>query len=198
MGTDIKEFNRKLIDEFRASRGQLSGPMAGRQIMLLTTRGHRTGRDRTVVIGYRPAGDKFVVIASASGAPADPAWYRNLQAHNHATAEVGDRKLHVARPHRRRRGAGAPRRPGRVPCDRAGEDLAQDPGRRPGAGQVDPFAGERPEHHMKKTRVEHPRVTCGTCRKFDGTAWCRHWNFHTTAESPPCRFYTKGKTLRRP
>jgi hypothetical protein len=24
---------------------------------------------------------------------------------------------------------------------------------------------------------------------FDGTAWCRHWNFHTTAESPPCRFY---------
>jgi hypothetical protein len=26
---------------------------------------------------------------------------------------------------------------------------------------------------------------------FDGTAWCRHWNFHTTAESPPCRFYNK-------
>jgi hypothetical protein len=26
---------------------------------------------------------------------------------------------------------------------------------------------------------------------FDGTAWCRHWNFHTTAESPPCRFYKK-------
>ena len=46
---------------------------------------------------------------------------------------------------------------------------------------------------MKKTRAEHPRVTCGTCRKFDGTAWCRHWNFHTTAESPPCRFYTKTK-----
>jgi hypothetical protein len=44
---------------------------------------------------------------------------------------------------------------------------------------------------MKKTRVESPRVTCGSCRKFDGTAWCRHWNFHTTAESPPCRFYTR-------
>jgi hypothetical protein len=43
---------------------------------------------------------------------------------------------------------------------------------------------------MKKTRAERPRVTCGTCRKFDGTAWCRHWNFHTTAESPPCSFYS--------
>jgi hypothetical protein len=44
---------------------------------------------------------------------------------------------------------------------------------------------------MKKTHVENPRVTCGTCRMFDGTAWCRHWNFHTTAESPPCRFYKR-------
>jgi hypothetical protein len=44
---------------------------------------------------------------------------------------------------------------------------------------------------MKKTRVERPRVTCGTCRMFDGTMWCRHWNFHTTAESPPCGFYSR-------
>jgi len=55
------------------------------------------------------------------------------------------------------------------------------------------FSGERPEHHMKKTAAEHPRVTCGTCRMFDGLAWCRHWNFHTTAESPPCKFYKQKK-----
>jgi hypothetical protein len=28
---------------------------------------------------------------------------------------------------------------------------------------------------------------------FDGLAWCRHWNFHTTAESPPCKFYKQKK-----
>ena len=95
MGMDVSEFNRKIIEEFRANNGRLSGPMAGRQIMLLTTRGRRSGQERTVVIGYRPSGDKFVVIASANGAPSDPAWYRNLQAHPHATAEVGDKKLHV-------------------------------------------------------------------------------------------------------
>jgi deazaflavin-dependent oxidoreductase (nitroreductase family) len=91
----MKEFNRKLIEEFRAHRGQLSGPMAGRQIMLLTTRGARTGRARTVVIGYRPSGDRYVVIASASGAPSDPAWYRNLEADPDATAEIGDKKVQV-------------------------------------------------------------------------------------------------------
>ena len=95
MGMDVIEFNRKIIEEFRANNGQLSGPMAGRQILLLTTKGRRSGKERTVVIGYRPSGDKFVVIASANGAPSDPAWYRNLQAHPHATAEVGDKKFHV-------------------------------------------------------------------------------------------------------
>ncbi len=92
---DMKEFNRKVIEEFRSNKGQLSGPMAGRQLMLLTTKGARTGEERTVVIGYRPAGNSYVVIASDNGAPSDPAWYRNLQAHPHATAEVGDKKFHV-------------------------------------------------------------------------------------------------------
>ncbi|HET9410565.1 MAG TPA: nitroreductase/quinone reductase family protein [Candidatus Dormibacteraeota bacterium] len=92
---DMKSFNQKLIADFRANKGRLSGPMAGRKLMLLTTKGARTGQDRTVVLGYRQAGDSFVVIASANGAPSDPAWYRNLQAHPHATAEVGDKKYHV-------------------------------------------------------------------------------------------------------
>ena len=92
---DMKEWNRKVIEEFRANRGQLSGQLAKSKIMLLTTKGARTGEDRTVVIGYRPAGNSYVVIASANGAPSDPAWYRNLQAHPHATAEVGDKKFHV-------------------------------------------------------------------------------------------------------
>jgi deazaflavin-dependent oxidoreductase (nitroreductase family) len=92
---DMKEWNRKVIEEFRANHGQLSGQLAKSRLMLLTTKGARTGQDRTVVIGYRPAGDSYVVIASANGAPSDPGWYRNLQAHPHATAEVGDKKFHV-------------------------------------------------------------------------------------------------------
>ena len=92
---DMNSFNRKVIDDFRANKGQLSGPMAGRKVLLLTTKGARTGEDRTVVLGYRQAGNSYVVIASANGAPSDPAWYRNLQAHPHATAEVGDKKFHV-------------------------------------------------------------------------------------------------------
>jgi len=44
---------------------------------------------------------------------------------------------------------------------------------------------------MQKARAARPSVSCATCRMFDGLAWCRHWNFHTTRESPPCGFYKK-------
>ncbi len=92
---DMKEFNRKLIEEFRANDGQLSGQMAGRQLMLLTTNGARSSRPQTVVLGYREAGDKFVVIASNNGAATDPAWYRNLLVDPKARVEVAGRKLEV-------------------------------------------------------------------------------------------------------
>ena len=95
MPQDMREFNSKLIAEFRANHGQLSGQMAGRQVMLLTTRGARSGKEHTVVIGYRPAGDTYVVIASDNGAADDPDWYRNLLKDPVATAEVGPKKVKV-------------------------------------------------------------------------------------------------------
>jgi hypothetical protein len=44
---------------------------------------------------------------------------------------------------------------------------------------------------MRKTSVAKPKVRCGTCRMFDGYTWCRHWNFFTTADAPPCNFYRR-------
>lgn len=91
--TDMIAFNRALIEEFRANRGQLSGRMAGRTLMLLTTTGARSAQPRTAVLGFRKVGDDFVVIASGNGAPQDPAWYRNLQKNPNATVEVGAEKF---------------------------------------------------------------------------------------------------------
>jgi len=90
---DMKAFNRKLIEEFRANRGQLSGKMAGRTLMLLTTTGAKSGKERTVVLGFGKDGERYAVIASANGAPTHPAWYRNLLARPIATIEVGPDKF---------------------------------------------------------------------------------------------------------
>ena len=92
---DMKAFNEKLVQEYRASGGKLSGPMEGRSLMLLTTTGARSGKERIAVLGFRRDGDRIVVIASGNGAPSDPAWYRNLQARPIATLEVGPDKFKV-------------------------------------------------------------------------------------------------------
>ena len=91
----MQAFNRALIAEFRANRGQLSGPMAGRSLLLLTTTGARSGQPRTAVIGYRKEGADYVAIASGNGAPVHPAWYVNLQAKPTVTVEVGAEKFEV-------------------------------------------------------------------------------------------------------
>ncbi len=93
--SDMNEFNRKLISDFRATAGRMSGPMEGRSLLLLTTTGARSGETRTVVLGYGREGERYVVIASNNGAPAHPAWYRNLLADPRATVEVGPEKFAV-------------------------------------------------------------------------------------------------------
>lgn len=88
---DQNAYNRQLIEQFRAERGKAGGPMEGRQLLLLTTTGARSGQRRTTPMMYIPDSDsgRLIVIASNAGAPAHPDWYRNLVAHPDVTVEVG-------------------------------------------------------------------------------------------------------------
>ena len=102
---DMKAFNQKVIEEHRANQGQLSGMMAGRHVLLLTTTGARSGEPRTVVVGYGRDGDRCVVIASNNGAAEHPFWYRNLLKNPNATVDVGadkfEARARTARPEER-------------------------------------------------------------------------------------------------
>jgi proline iminopeptidase len=50
----------------------------GSTILLLTTKGRRTGEPTTTPLIYARDGDRLVIVASKGGAPEDPGWYRNL------------------------------------------------------------------------------------------------------------------------
>lgn len=92
----MKTFNAKLIEEFRANGGKLvSGPLAGTNPMLLTTTGAKSFAERTVVIGWRPYGERYAAIASNNGAPSNPHWFHNLKANPVATVEIGTEKFAV-------------------------------------------------------------------------------------------------------
>src|ERR1700737_1332644 len=83
------DYNRKLIEEFRANRSEGGEKFKGRPLLLLTTTGAKSGQPRTSPMMYIPDGDRLMVIASNVGAPTHPAWYHNLVAHPQVTVEVG-------------------------------------------------------------------------------------------------------------
>ena len=86
---DQKEYNRQLIEDFRANRHNPDGPFKSRPLLLLTTTGARSGQRHTTPMMYVPDGNRLLVIASNAGAPAHPDWYHNLLAHPEVTVEVG-------------------------------------------------------------------------------------------------------------
>ena len=64
----------------------------GSKVLLLTTRGRRTGEPTTTPLIYENADGAYVVIASKGGAPKHPGWYRNLAKNPTVEVQVlGDR-----------------------------------------------------------------------------------------------------------
>jgi deazaflavin-dependent oxidoreductase (nitroreductase family) len=90
---DRMNYNHKVIEEFRANQGQVQG---WAPLMLLTTRGARSGQTRIYPLMSVPYGEHFLAIASKGGAPAHPQWYYNLLAHPQVTVEVGADTLQVS------------------------------------------------------------------------------------------------------
>ena len=87
---EAQERNRKIIDEFRANHGKVGGRFEGRTLLLLHTKGAKSGRERINPLAYVKDGDRYVIIASKGGAPTSPSWYFNLLANPLVTVEVGN------------------------------------------------------------------------------------------------------------
>ncbi len=93
--TDTHDFNRQVIEEFRANQGQVGGAFEGAPMILVNHRGATTGTAYTTPLVYTRDNENFVIIASKGGAPEDPQWYANLRANPDVTIEVGGDTLAV-------------------------------------------------------------------------------------------------------
>ncbi len=91
----LNDFNRQLIEEYRANGGKVTGQFSRTPLLLLTTTGARSGQARTNPLAYSRDGDHLVVIASKGGAPTNPDWYHNLVVHPEATVDLGGERFPV-------------------------------------------------------------------------------------------------------
>ena len=80
---------------YRASGGRIGGRMQGMPVLLLTTRGRKSGKSRTTPLLYVPDGDALVVVASNGGSDYVPAWWLNLRSNPEAEVEVGHQHTRV-------------------------------------------------------------------------------------------------------
>lgn len=87
--SEREERNRRVIDEFHANGGKVGGPFEGRDMIILHSKGAKSGQPRVTPLVYMREGDRYLIIASMGGAPTNPAWYHNLVANPDATVEVG-------------------------------------------------------------------------------------------------------------
>jgi deazaflavin-dependent oxidoreductase (nitroreductase family) len=89
MSTSPADFNAKIIDEFRANEGRVSGMFEQMPLLLLHHTGARSGTARVNPLAYQADDGRYVIFASKAGAPTNPDWYHNLKAHPNVTIEVG-------------------------------------------------------------------------------------------------------------
>lgn len=77
--TDVQAFEDALLDDMRTHGGEVTtGPLAGHPILVMKSRGARTGDERRAILTFSRDGGDFVVAGTAGGSPTDPAWIHNV------------------------------------------------------------------------------------------------------------------------
>ncbi len=87
--SDVNNWNKKVIEEFRANEGRVGGNFEGKTLLLLHTMGAKSQQERINPVACIKDGDRLAVIASKGGAPTHPDWYYNIVANPQVTVEVG-------------------------------------------------------------------------------------------------------------
>ncbi len=88
----MTDWNKAVIEEFRANEGRVGGNFEGAPMVLVHHRGRKSGREYVSPMMYLPdeASDGVIyVFASKAGAPSHPDWYHNLTALGEGSIERG-------------------------------------------------------------------------------------------------------------
>ncbi|MGQ9350023.1 nitroreductase family deazaflavin-dependent oxidoreductase [Mycolicibacterium gilvum] len=85
----LDEFNRAIVEEFRANGGKVGGPFEGATLLLLHTTGAKSGKTRLSPLAYLTIDGRMIIVGSYAGAPRHPAWVHNVRAHPRAFIEIG-------------------------------------------------------------------------------------------------------------
>jgi deazaflavin-dependent oxidoreductase (nitroreductase family) len=92
--SDGNPFEDRLITEMRSNHGKVvSGPLAGHPLLIMTSRGAKSGGPRRAILTYHRDGDDYIVAGTAGGSRSDPSWLYNLEGSRDVTVEAGNERF---------------------------------------------------------------------------------------------------------
>lgn len=82
---------RDQVEEYERSGGQRANTLrdTGLPVVIVTTRGHRSGKVRKFALMRVEHGGEYALVASKGGSPDHPLWYNNLKADPHVMVQDG-------------------------------------------------------------------------------------------------------------
>jgi deazaflavin-dependent oxidoreductase (nitroreductase family) len=87
-----EQWVRDQVEKYESSGGTRGGTMMGKPVVILTSRGARTGNLRKTPLMRVEHEGSYAAVASLGGAPKHPVWYYNLKADPHVELQDGATK----------------------------------------------------------------------------------------------------------
>ncbi len=81
---------------YRRTGGKFGGKVRGLPVLLLTTIGRKTGKQRTTPLGYFEDNGGYVITASNAGFNTNPGWFHNVKSNLRAIIQVNERQFEVS------------------------------------------------------------------------------------------------------
>ncbi len=81
---------------YRITGGKFGGEMRGFKVLILTTKGRKSGKILSAPLGYFERDGGYIIVASNGGNDKQPSWYYNIKGNpNDVTIQVKDKKMKV-------------------------------------------------------------------------------------------------------
>lgn len=81
-------FGQEHVEKYRETDGEVGHDWQNSVVLILTTKGRRSGEPRDAALIYQPYGDDVLIVASKGGADQPPAWYLNLEAEPEVQVQI--------------------------------------------------------------------------------------------------------------
>ncbi|MFL5757561.1 MAG: nitroreductase family deazaflavin-dependent oxidoreductase [Chloroflexota bacterium] len=89
---DQESYEKQLLEDMRAHDGQVTaGPLAGHPLLVMTSKGAKSGQPRQAILTYSNDNGDYVVAGTAGGSPKNPTWLTNIRNEPEVEIEAGNR-----------------------------------------------------------------------------------------------------------